>query len=310
MSINGQSNGKKMPGMNLSVLGISPSEVSIHYATLPDTKLRYAKCGEGPPVIIVPATISWIEDWIPMIQMMGTKFTAYFFELPGHGKSNAFNKTFSSELVAETVESFANHLSLDRFSLMGFSFGGVLTMKALMRLETRIKQVIFISPVLTKKALRFSKLRHYMLQISICLLKHRSVREIMSKIILSETLSPVLGAFIKSFGKVETNVEMDKIFQKFTPNSLETMTYQFDEILRLKLQFVARKFLMPCYFFMSVNDTVVDFQETISEASLFFDDLRVKKFSFHYHQPPETPTFEEFLDMFQEFLLAQEEPVH
>ncbi len=296
--------------MSLSELSISPRDVSIHYASLPNTKLRYAKCGEGPPVIIVPATISWIEDWIPMIQMMGTKFTAYFFELPGHGKSNAFSEKFSSELVAETVESFVNFLGLDRYSLMGFSFGGVLAMKTLMRLETRIDQVIFISPVLTKKALRFSKLRHYMLQILISILKYRLVREIMSKIIMSKNLSPYLGALIKSFGKVETNVKMDKMFQKFTPNSLNTITYQFDEILTLSLELKKRKFLMPCYFFMSVNDPMVDFQETIKEATLFFDDLRIKKFSFHYHQPPKTPTFEEFLDMFQEFLLAQEVPVH
>ena len=107
---------------SISEKDFAQNEISIHYAALPQTKLRYAKCGEGPPVIMVPATISWIEDWIPMIQMMGTRFTVYFFELPGHGKSSAFAENFISELVAESVEAFADYLGIDRFSLMGFSY--------------------------------------------------------------------------------------------------------------------------------------------------------------------------------------------
>jgi len=281
-------------------------EISIHFAELPKTKLRYAKCGEGPPVIIVPATISWIEDWLPMIQMMGTKFTAYFFELPGHGQSSAFTENFSSDLVAESVEDFADYLGIDQFSLMGFSFGGILAMKTLSRLEDRIDQVIFFAPVLTKKALLFSKARHFLLQSLIGSLKRRPIRTALSKVATGESSSPFFASLIRSIGKVEPNVSIESIFNKFTPHSIKTMTYQFDEILRLKIPATGRKFLMPCYFFMSVNDPMVEYHATVKEAGMLFDDIRVKKLFFQYHQPPETPSFEEFIDLFHDFLKAQD----
>jgi pimeloyl-ACP methyl ester carboxylesterase len=285
------------------------NEISIHYAELPKTKLRYAKCGEGPAVIIVPATISWIEDWIPMIQMMGTRFTAYFFELPGHGKSSAFTENFSSDLVAESVEAFADYLSIDRFSLMGFSFGGILAMKTLSALEDRIDQVIFFAPVLTKRALLFSKPRHFFLQSLISSLKRKPIRTMLSKVATGESSSHFFASLIRYIGKVEPNVSIESIFNKFTPNSIETMTYQFDEILKLKIPSTGRKFLMPCYFFMSVNDPMVEYNATVKEAGLFFNDLRVRKLFFHYHQPPETPSFEEFIDLFHEFLMAQDRSI-
>ena len=135
---------------------LQPAPISIYSAKLPKTTLRYAKCGNGPPLIILPATISRIKDWSSMIEAMGTKFTAYFFELPGHGGSSAYEENFSSDLVSETVKSFADFLGLGNFSLMSFSFGGILAYKTIAQLENRIDRVILIAPCLSYKALKMS----------------------------------------------------------------------------------------------------------------------------------------------------------
>ena len=193
---------------------------SYHDIQLDKTRLHYVKCGEGPPLIIVPATASRIENWLPLVQMMGIHFTAYFFELPGHGSSTAFASNFSSDLVAETVESFADELGHERFSLMGFSFGGVLAMKSLMRLEERVDQIILIAPALTKKALTFSSLRHSLLNGLLQSLKRESFSNLISAIISSKHLSPLFAKFIRSFGKVDSTIPMTEVFQKITPATL------------------------------------------------------------------------------------------
>ena len=61
-------------------------EIRYDYANLPLTKLHYVTCGDGPPLIMVPATMSKIKNWLPLAQFMGQKFTVHFFELPGHGR--------------------------------------------------------------------------------------------------------------------------------------------------------------------------------------------------------------------------------
>jgi pimeloyl-ACP methyl ester carboxylesterase len=107
--------------------------VSIHQAELSATSLRYAACGDGPPLIIVPATISLIEDWTPMIQFVGQRYRTYFFEMPGHGSSTPLAEGYSSERIAQVIAGLADHVGAERFALLGFSFGGILALRALLR---------------------------------------------------------------------------------------------------------------------------------------------------------------------------------
>ena len=63
---------------------------------LPLANIQYMKYGKGAPLIIFPATISRLENWTNILKFMGQKYSAYFFELPGHGKSSKFSKPFKS----------------------------------------------------------------------------------------------------------------------------------------------------------------------------------------------------------------------
>ena len=198
------------------------------------------------------------------------------------------------------------YLELDHFSLMGFSFGAVLTLKSLLRLEERVDQLVLVSPVLSKRALIFSAVRHRLLQFFINVFKIAWIRQIFLGLISNKLVSQGIGRVVKLFGQVEENVDMRKVFAKITPDLLKTMTYQFDEILSFEFSLGKRKFNMPTYFLMSVNDTMIDFETTLDAAKDLFDDLWVKEFDFPYHQPPRTPSFEEFLDLFHEVLEAQE----
>src|SRR6185295_11868203 len=99
------------------------------FVDLPLSRLHVLEAGKGQPLIMVPATISELEDWCSLAQFMAQWFHVYFFELPGHGQSKPFREKFSSYQVATLVEQFANKLGYDHFNLMGFSFGGILAMR-------------------------------------------------------------------------------------------------------------------------------------------------------------------------------------
>ena len=99
-----------------------PTSYDISFMDLPLSRLHVLETGQGEPLIMVPATISELENWRTLAQFMGQWFHVYFFELPGHGESSPFREEFSSHQVAKLVEQMADHLGLERFNLMGFSF--------------------------------------------------------------------------------------------------------------------------------------------------------------------------------------------
>ena len=195
------------------------------YIDLPLTRLHYTKCGSGPPLIMVPATMSYIKDWITLIQFMGQKFTTYFFELPGYGGSTPYKEKFSSKLVTKTIESFADKLKIDNFSIMGFSFGGILTLKAVDYLEDKIDKVILLSPCVSKEAMNFSKTRLFIARGLAYCLKNNLIR----KLISSKRFGTPLLSYLRKFGKI--NIPIEEHLKKMPKRTLDILVYQVNEVL-------------------------------------------------------------------------------
>ena len=78
-----------------------PPSCKTYFVDLPLSRLHIMEVGNGEPLIIVPATISELENWKALAQFMAQWFCVYFFELPGHGRSEPFRERFSSQQVAE-----------------------------------------------------------------------------------------------------------------------------------------------------------------------------------------------------------------
>ncbi|MEX2143087.1 MAG: alpha/beta fold hydrolase [Anaerolineales bacterium] len=271
-------------------------QVSYHRIQLPKTNLHYISCGSGPPLVIVPATISKIENWLALAQFMGQRFTVYFFELPGHGKSSPFKEPFSSQLAAETVEDFIDQLGHATVSLMGFSFGGILAMTTLYRLRGRVEKVILLSPVLSRRALKFSALRLQLLRGMVRAFRVPRFRSSIMRSARSASINRLLAGTIAKIGRVEKSVSIPEVFQKISDSTADVLCSQLTEMLNFEIQ--AQTFAQPCYFAMSVRDPMLCFDTTLGIMQQAFPLLQVQRFQFPYHQPPKTPTFEEMNQLY------------
>lgn len=129
------------------MLNSQPAPSKTYFLDMPLARLHVLETGEGEPLIMVPATISELENWRTLAQFMAQWFRVYFFELPGHGGSEPFRDGFSSRKVAELVGQLADHLGCQRFNLMGFSFGGILALRTFQLLSHRIDRMILIAPL-------------------------------------------------------------------------------------------------------------------------------------------------------------------
>ena len=280
----------------------TPPEATCHFIDLPLTRLHYVKCGQGPPLIIVPATISEIDNWLPLIQFMGQRFTAYFFELPGHGQSSPFKSRYTSELVAQTVEDLIDGLGYDRVNIMGFSFGGILTMKAVQHLNGRLDRVLLLSPVTVHKTILFGRLRKFILLTAIRVLSIPFFHKTFMWSLQQKFLSNVVIASLRWLGRVEESVPLERRLREINGNTIEVLTHQLIEILTMEHVPLPEKFKQPCYFAMSVIDPLLDFETTLDVISEQFEKVRLEKFYFPYHQPKVLPTYEEYNRDFSRFI--------
>jgi len=278
-----------------------PPEAEFGYMTLPDTRLHYVKAGTGPPLIIVPATVSLIRQWLPLTQFMGQRFTSHFFELPGHGDSTPYPEKFKSRFVPKTVEAFADKLGYYKFNLMGFSFGGLLALRTLEHLQDRIEKVILLSPCLSKRALKWSTPRQWAFKASIRAMKNETLLQGIHYVMNEPRLEKPLTYALSKAGKIDRRILENKNALRMPISTLDVFAYTLGEIFQTEYQYPGT-FTNLCYFGMSINDDILKYDLTEQIVRRHFQRITIQKFTHPYHQPPEPPTFNWLNREFGQFL--------
>jgi pimeloyl-ACP methyl ester carboxylesterase len=280
---------------------VTPPQATFGDMELSNTRLHYVKAGTGPPLIIVPATVSLIRQWLPLTQFMGQRFTSFFFELPGHGGSTPYPEKFQSSFVPKTVEEFANNLGYEKFSLMGFSFGGLLALRTLEHLRNRIDKVILLSPCVSRRALKWSMPRQWAFKGAIKVMKNPALLQGVHYMLNAPQLESPLTYALSKASKVDQRILENKKALRMPLSTLDVFAYTLDEIFQTDYQYTGT-FTNSCYFGMSINDDILNYNLTEQIVQQHFQEVTVQKFTHPYHQPPEPPTFEWLNREFGQFL--------
>ncbi|KKS98737.1 MAG: hypothetical protein UV73_C0001G0258 [Candidatus Gottesmanbacteria bacterium GW2011_GWA2_43_14] len=265
-----------------------PHKITFHTVSLPLTDLHYMKYGSGEPLIIFPATISRLSNWTNLLQFMGDKYTAYFFELPGHGFSSAFRVPYKSELVARTFTDLLDALKLDTANVMGFSFGGILTLKTVLAFPERIRSLILYAPCISHKALRYSQSRLTVLKNLLPFFSQAKFQQLLLTAAHNQHTVNSLISFLQFAGRLERTMEIKETLLHLPPETLSTVVVQISEILTADFEgedFSAASNI-PLYFAMSVNDPLLDFHFTRDFLQKKFPNFKATRFDFPFHQLP------------------------
>jgi pimeloyl-ACP methyl ester carboxylesterase len=270
-----------------------PPSHRIYFVDLPLARLHLLETGNGSPLIMVPATISELENWLPLAQFMGQWFHVYFFELPGHGQSEPFHEQFSSQRVAQLVEQLADKLGLERFSLMGFSFGGILAMQTFKRLSSRIDRVVFIAPCLDHRALPFSSFRLSVLYKFNQFLGDPKIQRHFYSLLRNEFTVSIVVRLLQKMGRLEDTLSLEQKLLHTAPSTISVLNAQIHEILTTEFDVAPIKHQTPCYFAMSVYDPLLRFDITLHVVHNHFANVRAVPLFYPFHQPPGAFTYEE-----------------
>jgi hypothetical protein len=271
----------------------TPPSHKAYFIKLPLARLHVLETGRGAPLIMVPATISELQNWLPLAQFMGQWFHVYFFELPGHGQSEPFREAFSSQRVAQLVEQLADELGFERFSLMGFSFGGMLAMQTFKRLSARIDRVVFIAPCLDHRALPFSAFRLSILYKFNQFMSAPSMQSRFYQLIHNEFTASVVVKCLQKIGHLENTALLQQKLLHTTPGTISVLNAQISEILTAEFEVTPVKHQTPCYFAMSVYDPLLRFDITLNVVYNHFEHVKSVPLFYPFHQPPGAFTYEE-----------------
>jgi hypothetical protein len=262
---------------------------------------------------MLPATISRVENWYDLVDFTAQWFEVYFFELPGHGESSPFQQPFTTALIGPLVEQLVDKLGIARFSLMGFSFGGILAMQVFTRLHARIDNLVLLSPCLTWRAIQVSAMRREVLLKMMALLKHATLRNKLYHLLHDPPYLSYSASFFRRIGNIEATIPVDEVLKKIQPTTLEILTAQIFESLKFEISPPQELYSTPCYLAMSVCDPLIDFNITSATLRRFFAQPEIIQLNYPFHQPPKPFTFDELNEEFEAtveaFLAARREAI-
>lgn len=260
---------------------------------LPLSKLHIMETGDGPLLIMLPATISEIDDYRSLVLFMSQWFHVVFFELPGHGTSSPFVEKFSSFLVAELVEQLVDALGYQRFNLQGFSFGGILAMRTFVHLSDRIDRLILNAPCLGRRTLTLPPRRQRIaLQVN-HMLNNPFMHKLFYKLVHTPVILPMVISFLRSIGRLERTIQLKERLTQIKPTTLAVLNAQIDEILTTEFEPIPHKYDTPCYFNMSIYDPLLQFDVVLEILQTQFSNISIQRLTYPFHQPPQPFTFEE-----------------
>lgn len=120
-------------GLSAGVALAAPARAqeSEGYAPADGVRIHYRILGDGPPLLLINGGPGWSSDhMLPVARRLAGSRRVILFDQRGTGRStlDAAGAAMTMDAMVEDVESLRSHLGIDRWTVYGHSFGGMLAM--------------------------------------------------------------------------------------------------------------------------------------------------------------------------------------
>jgi pimeloyl-ACP methyl ester carboxylesterase len=102
----------------------------------------FREWGEGPPLLLVPGLAGGFELLGPLARLLARDFRVISYQLRGEDDPFALRQRFGLPELVEDLDEFVSWLGLERPTLMGVSFGGLLALEFAARHPGRLRSLI------------------------------------------------------------------------------------------------------------------------------------------------------------------------
>ncbi|MFC7523472.1 alpha/beta fold hydrolase [Parapedobacter sp. GCM10030251] len=113
--------------------------VQTHSASIENRKIAYRRIGSGTPIILANRFRGTLDTWDPLfLDLLAEKNTVITFDYPGIGYSEGGELPINIKDVAQEVIRLADNLNIDKFHLLGWSYGTFVTQYATWLVQDRV----------------------------------------------------------------------------------------------------------------------------------------------------------------------------
>ncbi|OGC45601.1 hypothetical protein A2V49_03860 [candidate division WWE3 bacterium RBG_19FT_COMBO_34_6] len=269
----------------------------INTIKLQDTKIAYIKYGQGPVLIVLGGIMARIDSWMYVIDFLSQKFTVYFIELPGYGNSSPFNSEYSSERMGMIIKDFTQELKIEKFSIIGFSFGSFVSLFALKNIISKIDKVFLIAPCISYKVLNFNRPQLIFSRAAVNFFDNNNLQKLLMVLIKNKRFTEFFILIISRFSNKDIYSYKDMLASSLISMRTETINVlvkQIKEVLYLSPIDDLKDYNKKIYLGMSKQDQFLNYEITHKLLSEKFSNLEVFEFNLSNHQPLE-PLSQEFL---------------
>ena len=114
------------------------------YANINDIRMYYEIYGEGEPLLLLHAGLSFIESFYNQIPNLAKEFRVIAVDSRGHGRTTDSDKPLSYSLMASDMVKLLDHLKIDSAHIVGWSDGGVIGIDLAINHPSRIRKLVVI----------------------------------------------------------------------------------------------------------------------------------------------------------------------
>ena len=96
-----------------------------------DRRVRWARRGSGPPVVLCHGTPWSSRLWVPIADAVSSNHTAYLWDMPGYGESSKDPRhRVSLDVQGELLHDLLEHWELDAPHVIAHDYGGAVALRA------------------------------------------------------------------------------------------------------------------------------------------------------------------------------------
>jgi pimeloyl-ACP methyl ester carboxylesterase len=107
-------------------------------------EITYWEAGAGPPVVVLHGAGG--PQIVPAYERLAERFRIVYLELPGFGASPVNERSRTLEQLAATIADALDAIGIERYALLGTSFGGATAAWLATACPERISELILESP--------------------------------------------------------------------------------------------------------------------------------------------------------------------
>jgi pimeloyl-ACP methyl ester carboxylesterase len=124
-----------------------PSEPQECWATIEGHRMRYLRCGAGPPVLLIHGLLGFSFSWRFALPALAPHFTCYAVDLLGMGHSERVPDLpvdFNSQ--ARRMAQFMDALGVASADVIGTSYGGAVAMTLAAQTPECVRRLVLVAP--------------------------------------------------------------------------------------------------------------------------------------------------------------------